>query len=114
MIKRDGIEAASGDVCQRFLAIRRMRYVKASPAERLLHKPDKCEIVVNIQDLDDGARHRLSGFRNLDDRKEQPELANCVCKALVVDRFDNVDVGTEIIATLDFATIVGSSKNHDR
>src|SRR5258705_3633726 len=50
----------------------------------------------------------------LDDGEEQAELANGVGEAFVIHRLGDVDVATELIATLYFTRIVGGGQHHDR
>ena len=53
-------------------------------------------------------------FRNLNNREEQAELTDCVCEALIIDRLGHIDVGSEVVATLDLAAVVGSGEHDHR
>src|ERR1700716_2155721 len=54
------------------------------------------------------------GLWDLNEGKEQSELANGGGEAFVFHRLGDVDVAAEFIAALDFLGIVGGGENHDR
>ena len=54
VVERDDIDAARGDVRQRLVAVRRVRHLEAAAAERLLDEPHQRDVVVDIEDADDG------------------------------------------------------------
>src|SRR3954449_8284752 len=67
-----------------------------------------------IVDIEDVARHLSDRGRNLDDGEEKPELADGMGEVLVVHGLGNVDIASEIIATLDLHRIVSGGENHHR
>ena len=89
-----------------------MRHREAASPKRLLDKPNQRHVVIDIEDSDGFAQGKSRSFRNLDYRKEQPELPDRVGKALVVDWLRDVDVSAEVVAALDLSAIV-RRRQHD-
>src|SRR5258708_1630115 len=54
------------------------------------------------------------GLRDLNDGKEQSELANGVGKTFVIHRLGDVDIAAEFVAALDFLGVVGGGEHYDR
>ncbi len=72
----------------------------AQAAEATLGKAEKSIVVVDIEYL---FRHRRVAFREFASReKKQPQLPDGMGEAVIIQRFGDIDVRAEIIATLNF------------
>ena len=93
----------------------------ATARKQFLHQPDKNDIVVNAEDdvvplgVGEDIHSEPSRRRwHLHDREEEAELANRVGEAVVVDRLGDVDIRAQIIAALNFPTIIGCRQDDNR